>query len=200
MKITVAPIYEKQNDPNGVYINTTSRSTDEWTKQLSPFYLGPCELYEGIVAKNMENAWQFSKVYDCHVDANDDPTIQYFEWAVNGWNSNYAHRYPMGKGAKPKYSYWNGNKLDYISARKHIYVPLYAKAVLKTNAYKKLQDIVASDKHLYLLDFDAYKHREQNMTMTDVLNCPDKKMGHAFVLFMMLTEDKALHDCNLIHK
>ncbi len=167
MKVTVAPIYEKQNDPNGVYINTTSRSTDEWTKQLSPFYLGPCELYEGIIAKNMENAWQFSKVYDCHVDANDDPTIQYFEWAVNGWNSNYAHRYPMGKGAKPKYSYWNEHKLSYIEARKHIYVPLYAKAVLKTDAYKKLQDIIASDKHLYLLDFDAYKHREQNMTITD---------------------------------
>jgi hypothetical protein len=196
--ITVAPIYEKQIDPNAIYVNTTSRSSESWSLQLSPFYLGPCDLYEGVISKNMENAWQYSKVYDCHIDSDGDPTTEYFEWAVKGWNNNYAQRYPMCKGAIPKYSFWNGHKLDYVAARKHIYVPLYAKAVLKTNAYKNLQELVKSGKDVYLLDFDAYKHREQNMTMTDVLNCPDKKMGHAFVLFMMLTEDKALHDCNLL--
>ena len=196
--ITVAPIYEKQNDPDAVYINTTSRSTVEWTTQLSPFYLGPCELYEGFVAKKMENAWQYSKVYDHHIDTNGDPTMEYFEWAYKGWNSVYAHRYPMGKGKKPQYSFWNNHKLTYVEARKRIYVPLYANAVIKTDAYKRLQDIVASGKHLYLLDFDAYKHRDKNMTMTDVLNCPDKKMGHAFVLYMMLTNDIAMLECNLI--
>ena len=34
--------------------------------------------------------------------------------------------------------------------------------------------------------------------MTDVLNSPDKKMGHAFVLYMMLTNDIAMLECNLI--
>lgn len=197
--ITVASLFEKQTDPNGVYVNTTSRSTESWSLQLSPFYLGSCELYEGFVAKNMENAWQYSKVYDCHVDDNDDPTLEYFEWANKGWNNNFAQRYPMGKGVIPKYSFWNTHKLDYISARKHIYVPLYANVVVKTDAYKRLQDVVKSGKNLYLLDFDAYKHRDKNMSLTDVLNNPDKKMGHAFVLMMMLENDVALNDCKFLN-
>ena len=196
--ITAVPIYEKPTDPNGVYVNTTSRSSESWSLQLSPFYLGPCDLYEGVIAKKMENAWQYSKVYDCHIDADGDPTTEYFEWAVKGWNSNYAQRYPMSKGAIPKYSYWNGHKLDYIAARKHIYVPLYANSVIKTDAYNKLQDIVNSGKNLYLLDFDAYRHRDKNMCLTDVLNNSDKKMGHAFVLMMLLENDIALNDCKII--
>lgn len=196
--IIVAPIYEKYTDQNGVYVNTTSRSTEKWTQELSPFNLGPCELYEGFVAKNVENAWQFSKVYDCHIDENGDPTLEYFEWATKGWQDSYAHRYPMGKGAIPQYSFWNNHKFDYLTAKKHIYVPLYANSVVKTKAYSKLKDIVESGKNLYLLDFDAYKHREQNMTLTDVLNNPRKKMGHAFVLMMLLTNDVALEKCKIV--
>jgi hypothetical protein len=32
------------------------------------------------------------------------------------------------------------------------------------------------------------------MSLTDVLNFPDKKMGHAFVLMMLLTQDSALKE------
>lgn len=195
--ITVAPIFEKQTDPDGVYINTTSRSTEKWTTELSPFYLGPCDLYEGFVSKNMENAWQYCKVYDGHIGEDGDPTFEYFEWATKGWKNNYAQRYPMGKGAIPRYSFWNNHKFDYVTARKRIYAPLYAKSVVETDAYAKLQDIVESGKNLYLLDFDAYKHRDENMTLTDVLNNPKKKMGHAFVLMMLLTNDPALNQCKL---
>jgi hypothetical protein len=35
----------------------------------------------------------------------------------------------MGRGAKPEYSLWDGERLDYIEARKRIYAPLYARAV-----------------------------------------------------------------------
>lgn len=30
-------------------------------RRLSPFFLGPVALYDGHVAKNVENAWQYSK-------------------------------------------------------------------------------------------------------------------------------------------
>lgn len=167
------------------YINTTSRSTN-WSKGLSPFYLGPIKLYGNYVSKNMENAWQYSKVYPEHADENQNPTQAYFDWAINGWNDSRAQRYPMGKNTvKPLYSWWNGNKLSYVDARKHIYIPLYARAVVKTNAFKKLQEL-NQEQDLWLWDFDGYNHRKLGMTYEDVMNSTSMKMGHAFVLAMIL--------------
>ena len=172
--------------PDGFVVNATSRS-DNWSKGLSPFLLGPCELYGGYVARNMENSWQFCKVYSHMVDSNGDPSEVYWEWAKKGWNDDYAHRYPAGKGAIPLYSYWDGEKLDYIEARKRIYIPLYSTAVRKSKAYETLVDIYENlDTDLYVRDFDAYYHRNLGMTYDDVINNPDKKMGHGFVLAMML--------------
>ena len=72
--------------PVGMYtcvVNTTSRSQDARMRQLSPFLLGPCEAHpfgpqgmgrahgseeEALHVGNMENAWQFSKVYRAHAD------------------------------------------------------------------------------------------------------------------------------------
>lgn len=172
-----------------VIINTTSRSRT-WGSMLSPFFLGPIPLYDGTYALNMENAWQYAKVYDIHVDANQDPTPEYFAWARAGWNKNYADRYPMGKGAKPLYSWWNGKKLTYIEARRAIYAPLYANAIEKTPAYKTLLELYKQQGEIWLWDFDAYDHRKLNMSYMDVLMHPTKKMGHAFVLAMMLENQR----------
>jgi hypothetical protein len=167
------------------YINTTSRSTN-WSRGLSPFFLGPVKLYGHYTSQNVENAWQFSKVYPTQVDGNNDPTLEYFAWAKKGWADTYAHRYPMGKGKKPLYSYWDGERLLYIEARKKIYAPLYAEAVEKNDAYKQLEEEYKKAGEIWLWDFDGYDHHKANMTYEDVLNCPTKKMGHAFVLAMML--------------
>jgi len=35
-------------------------------------------------------------------------------------------------------------------------------------------------------DFDGFNHRALNMTLRDVINRPERKMGHAFVLADML--------------
>lgn len=179
----------KDKDPlpnNSVLIYTVSRSKD-WSKGLSPFFLGPCKLYNGYIAKNVENAWQYTKVYGQHIDSNGDPTCEYFKWAQKGWADNWAHRYPMGKGAKPEYSYWDGQKLSYVEARKKIYVPIYARAVKKSKAYKTLKDIYEnSGQAVYLWDFDGYDNEKLGMSLTDVLECPTKSMGHAFVLARML--------------
>lgn len=170
-------------------INTTSRSTT-WSKGLSPFFLGPVKLYGNYVAKNVENAWQYSKVYPEHVNGDQSPLMSYYKWAINGWNKTWADRYPMGKVKKPLYSIWGNRKLDYIQARREIYAPLYSKAVEKTEAYKQLQELYKEKGILYLWDFDAYDHRALNMSFTDVLNCKYKKMGHAFVLAMMLMNER----------
>lgn len=172
---------------NSEVINTTSRSRT-WSRGLSPFFLGHCALYGDYVSKTMENAWQYSKLYKIHSDSDENPTSEYFDWAACGWADRRAHRYPMGKGAKPLCSYWDGEKLSYIEARKRIYIPLYCRAVEKTSAFQTLKLFAeSSDEDIYLWDFDGYNHKEEGMVYDEVVNCENKKMGHAFVLYGMLT-------------
>jgi hypothetical protein len=183
--------------PNGALeVNTTSRSTNQF-QALSPFKLGPCKLYDDYASLNMENAWQYSKVYASQVDDNNMPTDEYFEWAKTGWSKKWADRYPMGRGAKPLFSWWDGEPLDYIEARKKIYAPLYAERVVQTAAYKELELLHEGGQDIALRDFDGYMYNDLGNTLRDVLNNPKKKMGHAFVIAMLLTNDPALKECNL---
>lgn len=175
----------------GVIIDTTSSSGIY--RELSPFILTiPCSLTdpEGRLFNSIifENLWQFSKVYEKHIYLdNRAPTPEWFLWRNKGWANPRAIRYPMGKGAMPEYSYWDGERLGYIEARKKIYAPIYAKYVAVTESYRILEGIYQSGITLVLKDYDAYDHLKLGMTFVDVINNPDKKMGHAFVLAMMLT-------------
>lgn len=168
-----------------VAIETTSRSTN-WSQGLSPFYLGPCELYDGYVSKNMENGWQYSKVYQDHLDYDGKVSGRYFQWAQGGWSNYRAVRYPMPKGEVPLFSYWQGERLGYVEARKKIYIPLYSKAVAKTEAFKKLKDIHKSNENIYLIDFDAHSLTPGTYDYWDLWNNDKIKVGHAYVLAMML--------------
>lgn len=44
---------------------------------------------------------------------------------------------------------------------------------------------------------DGYDHDNLGMSLTEVLNNPQRKMGHAFVLKMLLTKDAALKHLHL---
>lgn len=167
-------------------INTTSRS-DNWSRGLSPFFAGPVDLYDGYKSLNVENAWQYSKVYEYYTDDQGNPDERYFKWAQDGWNSVRAQRYPMGKGVKPLYSYWAGKQLGYIEARKTIYIPLYSEAVQKTSAFSKLKKMYEeSAGDLYLWDFDGYNHKSLGLDYDHIINDPNKSLGHAFVIAMLL--------------
>lgn len=180
--------YKDVVPPNAIVINTTSRSKD-WSKGLSPFFLEAGHLYGNHYAKNVENAWQYSKVYEEHVDGYEI-NERYWKWAINGWNKNYAERYPMGKGAEPLFSLWDGKRLSYIQARHEIYVPIYSRAVEKSEAFKGLVEVceVANKTNvdIYLLDFDGYNHVKEGLTFEQAISNPNKKMGHAFVIWNLL--------------
>ncbi|KKN71461.1 hypothetical protein LCGC14_0420400 [marine sediment metagenome] len=170
---------------DAVVIDTTSNSGDY--KDLSPFVLS------APPAKRFENLWQFSKVYKKHIMSIDGyPDASWYKWRDWGYSQDKAYRYPMGKGAIPEYSLWDDKRLSYIEARKKIYAPIYAENVFQTSAYEKLCQLYTecSDQatDLILLDYDAYDHLMLGMTLIDVINNPNKKMGHAFVLLMMLTD------------
>lgn len=171
--------------PEGIeVINTTSRSTD-WSRGLSPFFNGPVDLYNGHVAINVENSWQFSKVYEYYT-TDGEPNEQYFKWARDGWKDKKAHRYPMGKDVKPLYSYWDGEKLSYIEARKKIYIPLYSQAVKETDAFKKLKEIYEKNEDICLWDFDSHGLTPGTFDYWDLWNNPNIKVGHSYVLAMLL--------------
>lgn len=165
----------------GNVINVTTSSAS-YGRQLSPMLLGPVNLYNGHTSKNVENAWQYSKVYSEFVDIGKNPTDEYFAWRHQGWRKTWADRYPMGKNRQPLYSLWDGQKLGYIEARKQIYIPLYKQAVINTEAFSLLKE----EKDLVIFDYDGYDYLKLGMTLTDVLNCSSKKMGHGFVLAMIL--------------
>jgi hypothetical protein len=186
----------KQFD-KAVIVNTTSAADKDWQTDLSPFYLGPCNLYGDHKARRMENAWQYTKLYACLARPDGSPSEDYWRWAKVGWEDSIARRYPMGKGAKPQCAIWEGERLGYIDARKRIYAPLYAEAVTRTKGWQHLKEIYENEKVLVLRDYDGYEYDKKGMTLSQVLNLPSKKMGHAFVLAMLLTGDFALTELKM---
>jgi len=186
-------LFKFQHNPyGGIEVDTTSGSGGY--RELSPFILGPIDLYGNIHSENFENLWQFSKVYREHVDYKGDPLPLWYSWRDSGYLTKRAIRYPMGKGRYPLYSYWLGKKLSYIEARKQIYAPIYAENVIKTKSFISLQTLCNDYKRpIILRDFDAYDHLKEGKTLKDVINDPNRKCGHAFVLMMILTNQ--LEEC-----
>lgn len=187
MVIVFGPKDEKPKDM--IVVNTTSGSTN-WSRQLSPFLLGPVNLYGDLVAWNVENAWQYAKLYPS-MSKDGRPTELYWKWATHGWDRRWADRYPMGKNAKPLGHWWDEDLLDYERARREIYIPLYSSAVRNTEVFKQLKELYEKEKTIALFDYDGYiPVIRMGMTSAEiyeqVIKDTKKKMGHAFVLGMML--------------
>lgn len=190
-------------------INTTSKDKNGLGGQLSPFFLGPVNIYEEITAKNLENAWQFSKVYPQHFNKENHMILEeYFTWAHNGWNDSFAHRYPMGKGKIPLFGFWKTfnqtsktweeHEWGYIDARINIYIPLYAKLVHKTSAFNKIKNMLKFQHKIALWDFDGYDFKKRGMTFKDVVFCEKYKCGHAFVIYGLLTNQIIVDNDNVL--
>lgn len=171
--------------PACVTVNTCSKLG--WHADLSPFLIGPCRLWDGRESRTMENAWQFSKVYRQHC-CDGKPNQEWRAWSDDGFAAPAAHRYPMGKGARPVGSWWNNELLGYVAARRKIYFPLYRDAVRGTGGFRRLEIVYAERRKLMLplqlWDFDARPHK--GLMFSDVMNDETKIMGHAFVLAAML--------------
>lgn len=182
----IKALFKFSKVPSGYVVIDTTSSSGTY-KDLSPFML------VAPPAKRFENLWQFSKVYKQHIGIDGLPNALWFDWRQKGFQDERAHRYPAGKGAVPEYSFWDGQKLQYIEARKQIYIPEYAKNVKLTQSYSILSRLYAEGQDIVLLDYDAYDHQSLGMTLVDVVNNPNRKMGHAFVLCIMLT--KKLDEC-----
>lgn len=185
-------IISRRDTPRHHLIDTTSGARQggsdapSWSRGLSPFFLGPCALYGRYTARVMENAWQGAKVPHQWVDDTGAPTHEYFEWAERLWSNPRASRFPMGRGHKPAFSWWDGQALGYLDARRQIYFPLYRDALIRSRAYPLLLREYETRGQLSLSDFDGYDHDAMGLSLRDVLNNDRRPMGHAFVIKAVL--------------
>jgi hypothetical protein len=170
-------------------------------KFLSPMKLVPSVYeYDGeetIQATNIENLWQFSKVWPGEEDPDTGlPNKEWFERRKNGWLDVKAHRH-VKKGPKdatnrniPMYSYWKGEKLSYLEARKKIYCPIYAQEVVKSEAYKKLHKMVHEEGYnVSILGFDGIDYHAEGKTLKELFDDPSRPFGHELLLCGLLTGD-----------
>lgn len=216
--------------------------TDPQFWELSPYYLTD---EKGC---NMENIWQFSKVYEKvpkskqrgitdYNKANNHATYgtvwehpgevhvqkgiitkEYKEWRKRGMSCKYPVRYPVGFFHRSKCLYAIKNiknsdeKLDYIAARKAIYMPVYCKLVKQQQKFKDLQKRLNDGENLLIIEVDGphseslnyYKEQygvgddfisEHNVidysleNMKILINDPKHNFGHGFCLALALMND-----------
>jgi hypothetical protein len=79
---------------------------------------------------------------------------------------------------------------------------LYAERVVQEPYFQRLKKVWEEDmepepeRTLYLMDYDAYEYGTSSYSQ--VLNNPAESMGHGFVLAMLLKDDTALQECELL--
>lgn len=172
--------------PEGAFsMDVTSRSMT-WGKHFSPFNLGPVDLYDGHWAYNIENAFQFSKVYPECSTVDELPAQHYWEWAKKGWESPRPNKYPYGAWTKHLYHWCDHKKLTNLEAQNQIFLPIFKKAVTKTTAYQRLKEMYETGRYIFLVDFEGYDHRFLEQSWDQAVNNPDRPVGQAFALCMLL--------------
>ena len=154
--------------PDAIMADVTSKATDDLIK-LSPFYPHggiPIPYSEGMTATCVEAIWQGLKVFedndvDIHLFKND--TMKNIKRSVRKNGRPLGHR----KGV-------NGNELlDYIEARKQIYIPTYRWMLEnKVSSIIERMKEASKTKTIILLDYNT------NQDVDDA----SKPLSHAFLI------------------
>ena len=180
----------------------------------------------------LENIWQFAKVYpsvtkqriplgkyhpntivwehdaELHVDPLTNQVLPaYWEWRRKGTSNKYAVRYPNGYQGRHKcaFSIWNGDRLDYIEARKRIYCGEYIRLAPKTASFQEIKSYVEAGRSIQIVEvdgpdptltyppYDKISKEEPGMLMDEetirlLINDPKKPFGHGFVIAALLLD------------
>ena len=154
--------------PDAIMADVTSKATDDLIK-LSPFYPHggiPIPYSEGMTATCVEAIWQGLKVFedndvDIHLFKND--TMKNIKRSVRKNGRPLGHR----KGV-------NGSELlDYIEARKQIYIPTYRWMLEnKVSSIIERMKEASKTKTIILLDYNT------NQDVDDA----SKPLSHAFLI------------------
>jgi len=145
-------------------------------------------------------------------------TNEYFMWRLKGETADYGIRYPVGFDHRHKCLYAIkekndgtldlNNKLNYVDARKEIYLPKYIECVKTQKQYKELKDKLGNGVNLLICEVDGpkqesldyYKQKynvgdnfiENNTIIVDknnmniMLNDTKHAFGHGYCLALSL--------------
>lgn len=174
--------------PDGAKVFNVTSSGNDGCRALSPFLLHPTH---GL-AWNVENYWQFSKVFPQHWDRETRrPTPAWHRWRDAGWERRGPVRHPMGRGAKPICAWIEGvGPLGYILSRQMLYIPTYLDAVAHDEAAQNaLATIREATEHgdVWLWDFDTHDHVTAGKTIGDLIGDPTRPLGHGFLVWALVT-------------
>lgn len=132
------------------------------------------------------------------------PTKKYWDWREKGMSNAYAVRYPVGYDKDMRASclcslYENDEgkyeALDYIEARKKIYLKLYREMVRKTEMYQTLLNEVRNGKKIVIMEVDGPVESSQTYYKTtynlkeNFIN-GNSMQANKIYLRMMLNDEK----------
>lgn len=142
----------QQEFPGCIIIDVTSKGEGEWQK-LSPFYPHggiPVPFSEGVTSMSVEGVWQGLKVFENGEDVDRscfrNDTMKGLKRTCRTHGSTRGHR----KGVR------GTELLEYIEARKQLYVPTYFWMLEHKCAeqVKKIR-IMSKTRPVILLDYDT---------------------------------------------
>lgn len=158
-----------------VKMNVTSAQSKTSENRLKFSPMSPVKGgYKGFWC--FENYWQSGKVFEDDTDHTE---------TVKWWKKLEVpkRRYPKSKGKKVLYGIYNGKKMDYITARKEVYVPEY---------YEMIKDRVKEEKHrdITVYDFDGPRKEDGDVDCKEVtqelliekLNDTSRPFGHGYIV------------------
>jgi hypothetical protein len=189
-RVETAGLHDKFDKADFDIIVPAISHSKEW-RSLSPFYLGPCRVRDGMF-HNLENLWQFSKVYTHlgHLSVRNGITEAWYNWYSRGMKLTEAQRYPAGRYQKPAFSYYRGKRLSYVTARKLIYIPYYAHLAAQTDEFKRIRAEYDKGARVIIQDFDCY---QTDKPLDEIIEDPLRSMGHGFVLAAMLEQGSTFY-------
>lgn len=138
---------------------------------LSPKKLGPIH-FNGLEANNLENFWQFAKVFPCEY-------------------KDEKQRKKMGITNKPLFSVYldkdgKERKYSYVESR-YFYCRLYADLVRKEEKFIRLQNLLKEGYNLLICGYDAYPMEE---TFSKYYLDESLPFGHERVLYCLLKDEE----------
>lgn len=124
------------------------------------------KVYEKVPqSKQFYSRWNKTVIWDyieeVHVK-NNEIQKEYFDWRETGFYNEYPVRYPVGFSSRGKCLFSltaDGRKLNYIQARKEIYLKEYCHLVRKTKEFNDLKKLMEKGEKLLIIEPDG-PHQE----------------------------------------
>lgn len=169
------------------YRNINCCSSGKAFSCLSPMKLGPIK-EKGLVSENLENFWQFSKVWKEDLDEEGNIKDEFYKRRKKAFSDKKATRHVPGKkGQYCEFVLWGEERLDFYEAKKKIYCKLYEKYATKTSAFKELLGMIEEGYNIQILGYDGRDIKDiSTFPYEKELRNKEYIFGHEIVLAYLL--------------